>query len=52
MEADLFDPQDATALLAIRALDAQHRLTPEELLAAFAAHGLLDEVDVALPLAA
>ena len=52
MEADLFKPQDAAALLAIRAINAQHRLTPEDLLAAFAARGLLDEVDAELPLAA
>lgn len=52
METDLFKPQDAAALLAIRAINAQHRLTPEDLLAAFAARGLLDDVDVELPLAA
>ena len=52
METDLFKPQDAAALLAIRAINAQQRLTPEDLLAAFAARGLLDDVDVELPLAA
>ena len=49
MEADLFEPQDAAA---IRAIAAQRPLTPEAWRAAFAAHGLLDEVDVELPLAA
>jgi hypothetical protein len=52
MEADLFDPHDAAALLAIRAIAAHGTLTPEEWRAAFAAHGLLDEVDPELPLAA
>lgn len=52
MEADLFNPHDAAALFAIRAINAHHPLTPAEWLAAFAAQGLLDEVDVALPLAA
>ena len=52
MEADLFDPHDAAALFAIRAINAHHPLTPAEWLAAFAAQGLLDEVDAALPLTA
>ena len=52
MEADLLTPHDAAALLAIRALSAQRPMTPEDWLAACVAHGLLDEVDVELPLAA
>ena len=52
MQADLFNQHDATVLLALRAIADQRPLTPEEWLAAVAAHGLLDEVDVELPLAA
>ena len=52
MDAALFNPHDAAALLAIRALAAQRPMTPEDWLAAITAHGLLDEVDIELPLAA
>ena len=52
MDADLFNPHEAAALLAIRAIAAQRPMTPEDWLAAITAHGLLDEVDIELPLAA
>ncbi len=40
MDADLFSPADAAALLAIRAVIADHRLSPAEMEAMFASMGL------------
>ena len=52
MDPDLFTPHDTAALLALRAIAVQRPMTPEDWLAAITAHGLLDEVDIELPLAA
>jgi hypothetical protein len=41
METDLFSPQDAAALLSIRAARFHRALSPDELLAAFEAQGLM-----------
>ena len=46
MDADLFTPADTAALLAIKAVMANRRLSPEELRALFAATGLTPEPSV------
>lgn len=47
METDLFTPQDAAALLSIRAARSHPTLSPDELLAAFEALGLMRDPDAA-----
>ena len=45
MEADLFSPQDTAALLAIRQAAAEGPMSVADVVEAFRAAGLLEEVD-------